>query len=343
MRKVEQHRNITVNEVAKKAGVSTATVSRVINNNKGVSGTLQARVRMAIDELGYRPNRSAHHLRSGKVKRIGVLFADIRNPFFTSVLAGIENILYQAEYVLLLGNSNEDRKIEQMHLQAFIDEGVAGIILASVSNNIKQYQQVLNAGIPILAIDRCSENLKVDTISINNVQAAKEATEHLINLGHRKVAFIGGPKHISTSRLRQLGYQQAIDEHSDMKAEIATGDFRQEGGYRAMLELLSKPDRSSAVLVANNLMTLGALQAIIEKKIHVPEEIALVGFDDMPWSTSLEPSLTVVSQPTYEMGKIAARLLLDRIQNPDHPIQNITLETKLIVRESCGGLKKLKK
>ena len=332
-------RKITVHDVAKQAGVSTATVSRVINNNDTVSHELKTRVQEVINELGYRPNRAAHHLRSGKVKRVGVLFADIRNPFFTSVLAGIENYLHQADYALILGNSNEDPKIERMQLQAFLDEGVAGIILSSVTNSGTQYQQVLEAGIPILAIDRVPENLKVDTISIDNIKAAQQAAQHLIDLGHEHIAFIGGPEHISTARLRKKGYLQALQEHPNIRPIIELGDFRQAGGYQATLNMLSAHKDISAILVANNLMTLGALQAINEKKIQIPEQIALVGFDDMPWATSLQPPLTVVAQPTYDMGKIAARLLLDRIHNPDSPIQQVTLETQLIVRESCGGLK----
>jgi DNA-binding LacI/PurR family transcriptional regulator len=340
MIKKENPHKITVHDVAKKAEVSTATVSRVINNSDTVSNDLKIRVQAVINELGYRPNRAAYHLRSGKVKRVGVLFADIRNPFFTSVLAGIENYLHQADYALILGNSNENPKIERMQLQAFLDEGVAGIILSSVANTSAQYQQVIEAGIPILAIDRVPDNLKVDSISINNIKAAKEATEHLIHLGHKNIAFIGGPEHISTARLRKLGYLEALEKIPNNKPTIELGDFTQAGGYRATTNLLSTHKNVSALLVANNLMTLGALEAIHEKKILIPDQIALVGFDDMPWATSLQPPLTVVSQPTYDMGKIAARLLLDRIHNPDSPIQQVTLETHLIVRESCGGLNK---
>ncbi|HOJ02245.1 MAG TPA: LacI family DNA-binding transcriptional regulator [Anaerolineaceae bacterium] len=329
----------TVHDVAKKAGVSTATVSRVINDNDAVSYELKAQVQKVIDELGYRPNKAAHHLRSGKVKRVGVLFADIRNPFFTSVLAGIENSLHEAGYALILGNSNEDAKIENMQLQAFLDEGVAGIILSAVTNSGSPYQQVLDAGIPILAIDRIPGNLKVDSISIDNVTAAKQAALHLINLGHQKIAFIGGPEHISTAHLRKKGYLEALEEHPSRQPIIELGDFRQSGGYQATKNILAAHDDISAFLVANNLMTLGALQAFNEKKILIPEQIALVGFDDMPWATSLQPPLTVVAQPTYDMGKIAARLLLDRIKNPDSPIQQVILETQLIIRESCGGLR----
>jgi len=337
--KKDNFHNITVHDVAKKAGVSTATVSRVINNNVTVNNNLKIRVQAAINELGYRPNRAAYHLRSGKVKRVGVLFADIRNPFFTSVLAGIENYLHLADYALILGNSNENHKIERMQLQAFLDEGVAGIILSSVANSSAQYQQVIEAGIPIMAIDRVPDNLKVDSISINNIKASKEATEHLINLGHKNIAFIGGPEHISTARLRKLGYLEALKNIPNNKPIIELGDFTQAGGYHATINILSAYKNVSALLVANNLMTLGALEAIHEKKILIPDQIALVGFDDMPWATSLQPPLTVVAQPTYDMGKIAARLLLDRIHNPESPIQQVTLETQLIIRESCGGLK----
>ena len=332
-------RKITVHDVAKQAGVSTATVSCVINGNDTVSPELQTHVRDAINKLGYRPNKAAHHLRSGKTNRVGVLFADIRNPFFTSVLAGIENYLHEAGYALILGNSNEDAKIESMQLQAFLDECVAEIILSSVTNSGENYQQNLDTGIPILAMDRIPKNFRVDSISIDNARAAKQAALHLINLGHKRVAFIGGPEHISTAHLRKRGYLEALQEHPDIKPIIELGDFTQLGGYEATRNVLAIHNDISAFLVANNLMTLGALQFFNESKIRVPDEIALVGFDDMPWATSLQPPLTVVAQPTYEMGKIAARLLLDRINNPNSPIQQVTLETELIIRESCGGLR----
>jgi DNA-binding LacI/PurR family transcriptional regulator len=338
MRVNKESTSITIQQVAREAGVSTATVSRVINKSDAVSPELALQVRKVIDQLGYKPNRSARNLRAGKVRKVGVLFADIQNPFFTSVLAGIEATLQQADYVLLLGNSNEDPRIEQMHLQVFQEEGVAGIILAAATNTVSVYQQVIRSGIPILALDRAPSGLRVDSVSINNVETAALATSHLIKLGHRDVAFIGGPDTISTARLRCEGYQKALTQNGIKSERVELANYRQSGGYDAMKRLLNSAVVPSAVLVGNNLMTLGALQAIHESGLKIPQEIALVGFDDMPWATSLQPPLTVVAQPTYELGSVAVRLLLDRIQYPEGPVQQVTLATHLIVRESCGGI-----
>jgi len=334
-RKSNKKQSITIDIVAEKAGVSTATVSRVLNKKGNVSEKVSQKVSNAIKELNYRPNRAAYHLRSGKGKRIGVLFADIQNPFFTSVLAGIENLLYQSGYTLLVGNSNEDPKREKIQLESLIDEGVAGIIVASVSKNFDRFKQAINYGIPILALDRIMDGISVDTVTINNIQAAQDATNYLIRLGHKKIAFISGPNNVSTSNLRRTGYEQAIEEISGLNKIIELGNFRQDGGYNAMIKLLSQEIKPTAVLVANNLMTLGALQALIEKKVKIPEEMSLLGFDDMPWSSSLQPPLTVVAQPTYNMGRIAAKLIIDRIQDPIAPAQQISLETNLIIRNSC--------
>ena len=334
--------NVTIHQVAEKAGVSIATVSRVLNDSDNVSEDLKTRVNRVVQEIGYRPNRAAKNLREGKVRKVGVLFADIRNPFFTSVLAGIESELQEAEYVLVLGNSNEDPRIEKTHLDTFLEEGVAGILFSASTNSSANYKFVQQKGIPMLAFDRFPVGIRVDSVTINNVAASRQATVHLLDLGYKKIGLVAGPETVSTAQDRQQGYLEALKSAGIEQAYIETGDFRQEGGYQAMKRLLAKPDRPAAVLVANNLMTLGALQAIHEEHLQIPKEIALVGFDDMPWATSLQPPLTVVAQPTYEMGKIAARLLLDRIKNPSDPVHQVILDTQLIIRESCGGLMKKK-
>ena len=187
-----------------------------------------------------------------------------------------------------------------------------------------------------LDVDRVVEGLKADSVTINNMDAAYHATSHLIKLGHQDVAFIGGPETVSTARLRKAGYLEAMKDAGNLRHRIELSNFLREGGYQAMQMLLDSPNRPSALLVANNVMMLGALQCIHEHQLAIPKDIALVAFDDTPWVTSLQPPLTVIAQPTFEMGKIAARLLLDRIERPDNPIQRINLETQLVIRQSCG-------
>jgi DNA-binding LacI/PurR family transcriptional regulator len=189
------------------------------------------------------------------------------------------------------------------------------------------------------AMDRRLRRLEVDTVIVDNVQGAYEAVSHLVRLGHRRIGLISGPVHITTGRERQEGYRKALTEHGIESDQglIKIGDFKQDSGYQRACELLEMDDPPTAIFTANNLMTLGALNAIHEKGLSIPQDVAIVGFDDMPWAPSLNPPLTAVAQPTYELGRVAAEMLLARIADRDHPIREIRLETALVVRESCGS------
>jgi DNA-binding LacI/PurR family transcriptional regulator len=192
---------------------------------------------------------------------------------------------------------------------------------------------------PLVAISRIPDLLQIDAVSVANRPGARQAVAHLLNLGRRRIAMISGPPWISTAKERLLGYEEGLAAHGILPERelIQFADFRQHGGYEAMRELLRLPVLPTAVFVGSNLMTLGALQAIHEAKIRIPEDLAVVGFDDMPWAVSLNPPLTAVAQPAYQVGVTAARLLLERLQNPLKPPRRIVLETTLIVRSSCGS------
>ena len=329
----------TIKEVAIRAGVSTATVSRVITGKGVVSKGRRDRVDQAIEELGFRPNRAARELRVGAELKVGVVLSDIENPFFTSCLAGIESILQSSDYYLVLGNSREDPRIEKKHISSLINQGVGGIILALTSTFDECYPYLVDTEIPIVAIDRECEGLSVDSVVIDNLTASYQATECLVKQGHNRIGFIGGPSHISTSQDRLKGYKEVLTNH-DIPIEddlIVNGQYHQEGGRLAMEELLNLSEPPNALLVANNLMTLGALETIGRYNIQIPEELALVAFDDNPWNFAFRTPLTVISQPSYQLGEIAARLLLDRIKHPDLPIQKVVLQGELIIRDSCGS------
>ncbi len=330
---------ITIKEVAEHAGVSTATVSRVLTGSDTVSLGRRERVERAIEELGYQPNRAARELRAGATLKIGAVLSDIQNPFFTSCLAGIESVLQSSEYVLILGNSREDARIEKMHLNSLIGDGVGGIILALTSDYEECYEELANTDIPIVAIDRECKNLSIDSVVIDNVTAAHQATECLVKQGHRRIGFIGGPLHISTSQDRMKGYLEVLTDQ-DIPVEdelVVNGLYTQKGGRTAMEELLSLSNPPTALVIANNLMTLGAFETIYKRNIQIPGDLALVAFDDTPWNVALKTPLTVIAQPTYQLGEFAAKLLLDRIKNPDQPIQKIMLKGELIIRDSCGS------
>lgn len=329
----------TIKQVAARAGVSTATVSRVLAGATGVSDELVTRVREAVQALDYHPNRVARNLRVRTTRTIGVVISDIQNPFFTSVVRGIEAVLQHADYTLLLGNSDEDPARERLYLATLRAEGVAGMIVTPSSTVPGSCAAIAGLGVPAVIIDRVPPDAPLDSVSVANVAGARTAIAHLIELGHRRIGLIGGMPHLSTALDRRIGYEQALAEAGLPVVEelIEQADFRQQGGYTAMLALLDRARPPTAVFVANNLMTLGALQAIHERDLRIPDDIAIVGFDDMPWATSFQPPVTAVAQPTYQLGSIAARLLLERLGNPDLPVRRVVLDPVLMVRASSAG------
>jgi DNA-binding LacI/PurR family transcriptional regulator len=325
--------------VAERAGVSTATVSRVLAGGEGVSGELGERVREAMRSLAYRPNRVARNLRVRTTRTIGVVIPNIENPFFTSVVRGIESVLQAADHTLLLGNADENPGQEQRYLETLRDEGVAGVIFVPVAEDADAYRRHLDAGIPFVALDRSPDALGVDVVTVANASGARAAVRHLLGLGHTRVGLIGGPPHYSTASEREAGYGEALAAANLPRSPrlVRYGDFRETGGYSGMKSLLEEAEPPSAVLVANNLMVLGALRAIYERGLRIPDDVAVVGFDEMPWAMSLQPPLTTVAQPTYELGATAARMLLARLREPNRPMRHVMLETQLVVRASCGG------
>lgn len=328
----------TIKDVADRANVSTATVSRVLSGASVVREPLRSQVMDAARALGYRPNRAARDLRARSSRTVGVLIPDIENPFFTSVIRGIEETLQHAGYSLQLANFNEDPDRETTHLENFRAEGVGGLIFAASRNPSPLYQQLADAGLPMVAVSRAPGRLRVDQVTTANRDGAYTAISHLVNRGHKRIALINGPCAINTAREREDGYLAALADAGIAPDErfIVHCDFRQAAGHDAMIRILASNHRPTAVFTASNLLTLGALQAIHESNLDIPSQIAIVGFDDMAWAMSLRPPLTTVAQPALDVGDTAAQLLLDRIRKPDQPRKQIVLETHLKVRASCG-------
>jgi LacI family transcriptional regulator len=330
----------TVKDVAQLAGVSTATVSRVLSNAGGVRRELVRRVHSAARKLGYQPNPAARNLRVRSTRTLGMVFPDIENPFYARVIAGAEEVLQNAGYSLLLANYGEDPEREHTQLTTLRAERVAGILFAASRNPSVDYQYSLDAGIALVAVSRIPDGLNVDLVTVSNQEGARQAVEHLLRLGHRRIGFIDGPVSLSTTRERKAGYEQAIRNAGLPVAQELTvcADFSHyTGGYEAVSNLLNAPKKPSAILVLSNNMALGALQALQERGIDVPTEMAVVGFGDTPSAALLRSPLTVVAQPAREIGTTSARLLLERLQDPNRPRRSIVLDTQLIVRESCGS------
>ena len=328
----------TSQDVAKRAGVSIATVSRVLNDSPHVRPAVKRKVLRAVTALNYQPNRTAQRLRAKHSKVLGLIISDIQNPFFTSVVRGIEDLAYAHGYSLVLCNSDEDPEKEKLYINVMRAEEVAGIILASTSESNPRVSDLLDSHIPVIAIDRRIKDRRVDSVLATNTQGACEAVAHLIALGHRCIGFIGLPLTRTTGRERFDGYQRALRENglTVSRARVRISDAKQQGGHDSALELLASQPCLTALFAANNLMTLGALDAIRERGLKIPDDISIAGFDDMSWAALLQPPLTAVAQPTYELGRQAAELLLERLKSPDKPVEHVQLDTTLIVRGSSG-------
>ena len=328
----------TVKEVARKAGVSTASVSRALSGSAGVREPLRSRILEAARVLSYRPNRAARDLRVRSSRAVGVLIPDIENPFYTSLVCGIEDVLSKTDFSLLLASYNEDPEQEARRLEVFRAEGVCGLIFAASRTPSSIYSELERDGLTLVAVSRSVPRIRADEVTVASRDGAYVATSHLIKLGHKRIAMINGPTVFPTARDREAGYVEALREaglpvREDLLVHCA---FKQAAGHEAMEQFLNLPKPPTAIFAASNLLTLGALQAIHERNLSIPDQIAVVGFDDMPWAMSLRPPLTTVAQPAFEAGRTAAEMLLARVREPSLPRRQVVLETRLIVRSSCG-------
>ncbi|MEW6578030.1 MAG: LacI family DNA-binding transcriptional regulator [Chloroflexota bacterium] len=334
----------TIKDVAKRAGVSVTTVSRVLNHHPHVTGELTERVLAAIDELNYRPSRVAQRLRATHSRLVGVVFSDITNPFYIHVLRGIEHVLSLGGSSVLIGNADANTDREASFIRLMQTEDVAGLIIAPTREDSPALASAIQEGLAVVVIDRRMRNVEVDTVVVNNFEGSLKAIHHLIQLGHTRIGVVSGPLHLTTGRERYAGYLQAMTDAGLRVDSSLTcfGDYRQSSGYELTQQLIRLPDPPTAMFVANNQMTIGALNAIHEAGRNIPSDIAVVGFDDLSWAISLNPPLTTVAQPAFEIGVNAAHLLLERIADPLRPTHTVVLETELIVRASCGSPSRFK-
>ncbi len=324
----------TIKEVARAAGVSPATVSRALAGRPTVDSALAARVWQAASELSYRPSRIARNLRTRQTTVWGVVVSDIRNPFYTELLRGLEDTAQEAGYALLIGNADERLDKEASYLELFVAERVAGVVLSAASQELTDVTLLSNQGIPVVAVDRALHGQAVDTVLADNEGGAYQATHHLFGQGYRRVACITGPADRTTATDRLAGYVRAHAEAGvDVEdALVRHSDFRQGGGYTAAYELLTAARTPDALFVANNLMTVGALEAVAQLGLRVPEDLGMVGFDDIPLASLLRTPISVVAQPAYDMGRTAASLLLKRAQGDQGPPLRVVLPVELRVR-----------
>ena len=326
---------INMASVARRAGVSSATVSRVLNDGPYIKQATRERVLAAIEVLGYRPSRVARSLRVNQSRIIGLLISDIQNPFFTSLVRAVEDVAYRNQYTIFLCNSDENTSKEAMYLDLMYSEKVAGIIITPTCERRNPCQKLIEHGLPMVAVDRRLLDVDIDTVVIDNIGGAYQLVSNLIADGHRDIAAILGTQAITTGRERYEGYVRALAAHGlPLRPEwVFTVPPNESSGYQSALKLLQRPDRPTAIFTGNNLLALGTLRAVYELNLRIAEDIALGTFDEMSLMTLLLPDLNVVAQPTYDIGAVATDLLLKRIANPGLPTQEVVFKASLLSKD----------
>lgn len=327
----------TMKDVARKAGVSTATVSHVINKTRFVEKETKKKVLEVMKKLDYYPNSAAQSLRSQKTKNIGLIVPNISNFFFTDVIEGIEKILKKYGYTFILANSDENIEIEKEQIRIFNNKLVDGLIVAPVLGDHTFLKKLLNRKNPIVFIDRKPQDYcPGDCVLVENTEGAYKAVSELIKKGYSKIGIIAAMPGLTTSDERVEGYKKALVDYG-MKVDqnlLKFGNGRYNSGYKIMKEFLLDSN-ITALFVGNNLMTIGAMQFLKEKKVKVPDELAIIGFDDYNWASIVNPPLSVVKQPSCKIGEKAAELLIRRIKKEETgDYKEYRLPTELVIRES---------
>jgi LacI family transcriptional regulator len=327
----------TIKDVAKLAGVSTATVSNVLSTKRFVSQELIERVNQAIIRLDYRPSGVAKSLKTKRTFTIGVIVSDIQNPYFAGVVTGISDYCFKKRYGVVLGESYESPKREAHNVNLLMEKRVDGFIIAPVGTDQKELDLLIESNIPFVLINRTLPNSNSWNVIVNNEEASYKATSYLLGLGHRSIGIICGPKKYSTTQHRFAGYCRALEEAKiPIRGElIRFSKLDINTSYEKTLELLTK--RPTAIFATNNVVNAGALWALKEKQVKIPQEISLVAltFDESPWPRIVSPVLTFVSQPSYQVGLEGAKMLFAQLKGEPYRKQ-IILETKFTVGESTG-------
>lgn len=330
----------TITDVAKWAGVSPVTVSRVINDAPHVNLKTRARVEEAIRELGYVPNAAAASLRSKRTRSLALILPDVTNTFWTTVARGVEDTAQSRGYSVFLCNADENLAKQARYLEFVTGQRVDGVVIAPCDRNAGNLARLRDRDITTVVIDRCIDGWETDTVRGDSLSGAYALVKHLISLGHRRIAIISGPHNTSTAEDRVTGYRVALAEAGIAPDSqlIRHGEFRTTSGEELAYRLLSEQPRPTAIFAANNAIAMGVIDAAAQRGLQIPQDLALVCFDDLPSISHLFPFLTVVVQPAYEMGVNAAQLLLSRLDAvaPLDP-RHVVLPARIIVRHSCGA------
>ena len=330
-------KKITIVDVAREASVSLTTTSRVINNKFHVRPEKRERVLRAMARLGYTVNLQARSLRSGRSQMVGLVVRDVGTAYAGEIVRGIDLVLAESQYDLMLYTTHR-RKTQESAYVTMLSRGLADGLLLILPRDPEAYLRVLRERrFPHVLIDHQGIDNRGPAVGATNWQGAFDATRYLIDLGHRRVGFITGDMELGCARDRLAGYHAALDQFGlpDDPALIREGDFFQACGYTAANELLALPEPPTAIFASNDVMGFGVMEAVRDHHLRIPDDISIVGFDDVPQATQVHPPLTTVRQPLEQMGRAAARLLLEIIQDPEHLLPRIELPTELAIRATA--------
>jgi LacI family transcriptional regulator len=342
--KKSANKTLTTKQIALAAGVSVGTVSHVLNGSATVSAKLKKRVEEVIRRLDYQPSQLARGLRGRTTVLLGVIIPDIKNPYFPSLVRGVEDVAFKEGFRLVLCNADNDPEKELTYFNDLRSFNPAGIIVIP-SESSRIGRATAGDNIQIIFVDRCPSWWKGDAVVANNENGGYQVGEYLARMGHRTLAAISGPSHIETARERIRGFKRALAEAGiQLQARyVQEAQFNTEGGFAAASQLLSLNPRPTAIFASSDMLAIGALEAARAMKIRCPDDVSIVGFDGLDFVDLIEPALTTVFQPGYHIGSLACQLLLERVRGVNHPPEQKMLNTELCIRDSVRSLLPRKK
>ena len=327
-------------DVAARAGVSVATVSRAMAGSPLVSPDVRSRVNVAADELGYVASRLPGNMRANGVRILALVVGNVRNTYFPELIDGCLDAAHDGGYPLIFGDSNEDAGRESEILEQLAVERVAGVAIAASAGITKGMRRLVHLGIPIVAVDRRLHGMQVDTVTIDSELGVYGAVQHLIGLGHRRIGLMSGPTQLSTLADRERGYRRALEDAGlgFDPALVAQCDLTEVTAQALAPNLLEGADPATAIVTSNDLSSIGTLRAIRTLSLRVPGDVSVIGFDDMPTADLFNPPLSTITQPVYEIGRRAVELLIRRVTTPDAPYENVVYPTTLVLRASTAAI-----
>lgn len=326
----------SIKDVAADAQVSVATVSRVLNGHPSVRPGTRARVLAAVETLGYRPNAVARSLRTHQTRTLGLVISDVLNPFFTRLARAVEDEARALGYSVIIGNADEQPGLQDHHIRTLLDRRIDGLLVSPTDGGSQAILDAAQAGTPMVFVDRWIPGVDVPVVRADGRAAVRDLVAHLAGLGHRRLAIIAGPATTTTGNERVEAFREAMREHGLPlhDAYVGQGDFQADSGRRVTEGFLALPEPPDVVFAADNLMALGAMDAIRAHGLRIPEDIGLAAFDDIPWFVHTDPPVTAIAQPTGDLGRAAVRALADRLEG--RTPQSVTLGARLVIRRSCG-------